>query len=94
MQAEVGAALLALRGGGDPHAAARELGKQLRPARALDWGPVRPVRPRRGVRSVKEKVEPEKTKPRKRARRNPKRKMVLPPIRVVSGGLPGLGKRR
>ncbi|WP_433003298.1 hypothetical protein [Kribbella sp. CA-294648] len=79
----LGAAMIWLTGCESPDAAARELMKQ----------PSSTLTPH-GKPGIRVNRKP-KTRTKKRApNRSSERKMVLPRIRIVSGGAPGLGKRR
>jgi hypothetical protein len=79
----LGAAMSWLTGCESPDAAARELMKQ--PLSTLTPH----EKPRTGV-----KRKPKGLTKKRAANRSSERKMVIPRIRIVSGGAPGLGKRR
>jgi hypothetical protein len=78
----LGAAMIWLTGCESPDVAARELMKQ----------PVTTLTPYGKPRSRERK--PKSPTKKRVTRRSSQRKMVIPRIRIVSGGAPGLGKRR
>ncbi|GAB2661705.1 hypothetical protein [Kribbella swartbergensis] len=78
----LGVAMVWLTGCDTPDAAARELMRQQQRTHASPRKP----QPRTKTKS------PRKKRPTKTAASG--RRMVLPRIRIVSGGLPGLGRRR
>jgi hypothetical protein len=84
LRGEIGRAMMWLTGHSTPDAALRELTKPAPQSRKSITKPAKP--------EPKPKAATNK-RPRKASSRSD-RKMVLPRVRIVSGGLPGLGRRR